>query len=537
MTSLVKIKQERLIKPNGNGILGRLAVTAGGIGIGYLLLPTVPLASIAIAGALALSYLQDADKTQHPATAKRLELLLHSKTAKHPSIYESRRELKAKYPMAAVNKAIEYMADHCEYVEFTPNSKHPLRVFGGELYCFIDPIDQEVLMPIDGLKKLMVRWELDDQPVDDSPTIDVNPITPGLDEGVQILPGNRETLINRLKTECPDLLKLIKSPPIRVVGLQRTGKSTFARKLALLRVVLLEGHTTSWSTPHREADNLVPDLLNPIGTTPTGAKDFSAIESHWVAIQQAIDKGQQLNLTAVWDEFGSYDAFEDENLLGKSLRSLLRESTKHGYFPILIAHGDQASFYPGVKNILGTLQQSTVKVETIGEQADDFGTMQPTGEVEITRLDGSVSRFKTPEWLTIDYLISMVRTNTKPSFIEPPAIADQVVKSPFDYRGKLEELFAASPNQNIEESVNFDVFEKLAASVNPTDPLFSDFILWMKTKQGQQLSKREMILLWGNKKERGLTSNEKIQPLIDKAISNTLLAENDSGYQVLIHGV
>ncbi|HIK14600.1 MAG TPA: hypothetical protein IGS53_04815 [Leptolyngbyaceae cyanobacterium M33_DOE_097] len=125
-SGLVKVKQERLIKPHGGGILGRLAVTAGGITIGYLLLPTVPLASLAIAGALALSYLQDADKIQHPETAKRLELLLHSRTAKHPSIYESRKELKTFYPIGAVNRAIEYMLDYCDWVEFSPQSRHPL---------------------------------------------------------------------------------------------------------------------------------------------------------------------------------------------------------------------------------------------------------------------------------------------------------------------------------------------------------------------------------------------------------------------------
>lgn len=231
-------------------------------------------------------------------------------------------------------------------------------------------------------------------------------------------PRTSAELLARLQAECPDLLLLVKAPPIRLVGRQRTGKSTFARKLALLRSVLLPSHTIGWATPHREADNPVPEALNPFGVNPDGSKNFHAIEAVWKGVQKAIDRGQNLNLTAVWDEFGSYDAFEDLECLGKSLRSLLRESSKHGYYPILIVHGDQASFYPGVSGILGTLKESTVKVESIGRTANAFGEMMPTGEVEVTNLEGNVTRFKVPEWLSVDLLISLLPGDTKHPLID-----------------------------------------------------------------------------------------------------------------------
>ena len=225
-------------------------------------------------------------------------------------------------------------------------------------------------------------------------------------------------LQKRLASECPDLLLLVKAPPIRLVGLQRTGKSTFARKLALLRAILLPGHCVAWSTPHREADNLVPEALHPFGTTADGAKDFRAIESVWMTTQAAIDKGHQLNTTVVWDEFGSYDAFRNPEVLGVSLRSQLREATKHGYFPILVAHGDQANFYPGVTGILGTLRDSTIKVETIGRQVDAYGTMAPTGKVVVTWLDGRTTEIQTPDWLTVELLLSLQPKQTKPALLE-----------------------------------------------------------------------------------------------------------------------
>jgi hypothetical protein len=236
-------------------------------------------------------------------------------------------------------------------------------------------------------------------------------------------PQTVQELLNRLRQECPELLKLVKAPPIRLVGHQRTGKSTFGRKLALLRTAFLPGHTIAWATPHLEADNPVPPILNPFGTRDSGAKDMAAIESVWGLTQQAIDRGRQLNMTAVWDEFGSYDQFSDKEALGPSLRSLLREASKHGYFPILVAHGDQASFYPGVTNILKTLQQSTIKVETIGEQADHFGAMRPTGEVEVTWLDDTVTRFKVPGWLTVDLLLKFQPENTRPALLDALQVA------------------------------------------------------------------------------------------------------------------
>lgn len=223
--------------------------------------------------------------------------------------------------------------------------------------------------------------------------------------------GDSSGLLERLKAECPELLRLVKAPPIRLVGLQRTGKSTFARGLTLLRMALLEGHTARWATPHREADNPVPAALNPLGHTPTGAKDYPAIEALWAKIQHAIDQGQTLNLTVVWDEFGGYDQFSDLDLLSNNLRAMLREATKFGYHPILIAHGDQASFYPGVSGILGTLKASTIKVETLGQPKDAFGTMAPTGRAVVTWLDGTESRITWPDWLTTDYLLTVVCNN------------------------------------------------------------------------------------------------------------------------------
>lgn len=254
--------------------------------------------------------------------------------------------------------------------------------------------------------------------------IDDLPLFEGEEEKPFTAPANPQELMELLKKDCPALLKLMKAPPIRLVGHQRTGKSTFARKLALLRMILLEGHRTAWSTPHAEADNPVPKILMPFGYDPNRGKDYLKIQAMWKWAQENIDKGKHLHLSVIWDEFGGYgDGFqtlylqdgmdtkqsaeETQKVLGLGLRSILREATKHDYHPIFVAHGDQAAFYPGVPGLLGTLKGGTIKIETIGRQIDDLGKMSPTGEAVITWMDGTVTNICLPPWLTDELLLSL----------------------------------------------------------------------------------------------------------------------------------
>jgi len=423
-------KSEPMIRPSGGGIVEKAVVVGGGLAVVYTFAATLPIASAAAIVAIAAYCWDEVGKFKSREVSDQLEAILSASTPKHPSINDVRAELKRLYPVAAINRAIESMVGHCDMVYFKPGQKHPLAPFGA-VYCWINPADpKDVKLPLQRVEELFAAWGLlptlaaTAAPIDEasarphqglevaspSPTIATAAVYPG-----------RDSLIARLKAEAPELLLLIKAPPIRLVGLQRTGKSTFAQRLTLLRMVLLPGHAATWATPHREIDNPVPPLLNPVGYTVTGGKDYPAIEQLWVATQEQIDQGHPLNQTVVWDEFGGYDAFQDGELLKGSLRSMLREATKHQYYPILIAHGDQAAFYPGVANILTTVRNSTVKVETVGEVADDFGTMRPTGKAVITWLDGSTSELTLPAWLTTDYLQSCLQSFAQTAPAAPPA--------------------------------------------------------------------------------------------------------------------
>ncbi len=422
-----KRKSEPMIRPSSGGIVEKAVVVGGGLAVVYTFAATLPIASVAALVGIAAYCWDEVGKYRSRETSDQLEAILNASTPKHPSINEVRAELKRLYPVAAINRAIESMVGQVDTVYFKGTDKHPLAPFG-EVVCWINPEDKtDVKLPIQRLEELLTAWGL-------VPTVETTAVPHQGQELASPSPAptmattttttypGREELIARLKAEAPELLRLVKAPPIRLVGLQRTGKSTFAQRLTLLRMVLLPGHSAAWATPHKEADNPVPPLLNPVGYTSTGAKDYPAIESLWVNTQERIDQGEQVNMTVVWDEFGGYDAFENGELLKGSLRSLLREATKHSYHPILIAHGDQSAFYPGVANILTTVRNSTVKVETIGAVADDFGTMRPTGKASITWLDGSVAEVTWPAWLTQEHLLAILQAPPA-----PPAMAPAIV--------------------------------------------------------------------------------------------------------------
>jgi hypothetical protein len=419
-----KVKQPPLVKPPGGGLVEKALVVGGGVSVIVVFGATMPLATGAAIVAMGVYFWDEVKTFRTKDTSEELEAILNASTPRHPSINDLRSQLKTMYPTAAINHGIESMLGNTGWVQFGAKDKHHLAPFGS-VYCWINPEDsRDVKLPLERLEQLLEAWGL-------VPTVETT-ATPHQGEELASpspaptmattttasYPG-REELIARLKAEAPELLRLVKAPPIRLVGLQRTGKSTFAQRLTLLRMVLLPGHSAAWATPHKEADNPVPSILAPVGYTATGAKDYPSIEALWVNTQARIDQGEQVNQTVVWDEFGGYDSFQDVELLKGSLRSLLREATKHQYYPILIAHGDQASFYPGVANILSTIKLSTVKVETHGQPADDFGTMAPTGRAMITWLDGSTSEVTWPTWLTADYLLAILQAPPAPPAMAP----------------------------------------------------------------------------------------------------------------------
>jgi hypothetical protein len=243
----------------------------------------------------------------------------------------------------------------------------------------------------------------------------------------EVSPDDRRALITRLRGDCPALLKLVKSHPIRAVGVQRSGKSTLVKKLALLRMILLPGHRVIAATPHYEPENPYPKVFQVAGVKGDGQRDYPAIAQQWDGMAATVERCRKSNMTYVWDEFGLFDKVMDEEKIKSVLTSCLRETMKFECYPVFILHGETAAVMPGSKGLVTAILGGTVRVETIGEPIpDELGleSVKPTGKFNVTWLDGSTEDGQIPGWLTEDYLLRLI------GHAAPPSLAPTVIPCP-----------------------------------------------------------------------------------------------------------
>jgi hypothetical protein len=258
---------------------------------------------------------------------------------------------------------------------------------------------------------------------------------------INVLPQTRDELIEALERECPALLDLVESHPLRVVGVQRSGKTTLVKILTLLRMVLIPGHKVIAATPHYEPGNEYPDVFHVVGLTPNRKRDYPGVQREWNALASRIYESVKGNTTTVWDEFGVYGDILSEEELSSVLTSCLRESKKFGEYPIFVVHGETKMFIPGSNGLVGNFLHSTVRVEAIGEKVkgtNGLNTIRPTGKFKVRDLDKTQSSGKIPNWLTEKFLLELVGNNPlaprpQPSFVnvkepteETPALTDNV---------------------------------------------------------------------------------------------------------------
>lgn len=227
---------------------------------------------------------------------------------------------------------------------------------------------------------------------------------------------DRESLLEALKLECPAFIDLLLAPPIRVVGKQRTGKTTFAKLLVLCRDIILQNHEAIACTPHLESGNSYPSEAFKISGIKSGQRDEAAIAREWASMSLRIKRCQTGSYTSViYDEFGCYGEFIDEETLISVLTSTLREATKFGEHPIYLAHGETSIFLPGSKGLVEPFLRGTVRVETIGTRKDGpdgLPTTQPSGRFSIAWPDGAQQKGQLPDWLTEELLLGLLPQRT-----------------------------------------------------------------------------------------------------------------------------
>lgn len=266
--------------------------------------------------------------------------------------------------------------------------------------------------PTIGVQTQLGAIAVEAAPAEEPLDAEIDPI----EDAAEVSPDARRDLIARLRAECPALLKLVKSHPIRAVGVQRSGKTTLVKKLALLRMILLSGHRVVACTPHYKPNEGYPTVFKIAGITPDKKRDYPAISREWKNMSDGVESCQEQNKTYVYDEFGIFDKVVDEETIKANLTSALRETMKFGIYPVFILHGETAAFMPGSKGLVTVVINSTVRVETIGEPVpDEIGleTIRPTGKFTVTWLDGTTDEGRIPEWLTEKHLLGLLRKTAR----------------------------------------------------------------------------------------------------------------------------
>jgi hypothetical protein len=303
----------------------------------------------------------------------------------------------------------------------------------------------------------------------------------------EVSPDDRRALIARLKEECPALLKLVKSHPIRAVGVQRSGKTTLVKRLALLRMILMPGHRVVACTPHYKPNEGYPAVFKIAGITPDRKRDYPAIAREWQSMADGVESCQEQHKTYVFDEFGLFDKAVDEESIKSVLTSALRETLKYEIYPVIILHGETAAFMPGSKGLVTVILNSTVRVETIGEPVpDEIGleSIRPTGKFNVTWLDGTRDEGAIPSWLTEEYLLGLIGTSAP----IPAAIA----YPPPDYQNTQEQpkkTAATAPPEPANDAPKLDI-EKPDLSLKEIMLQCSMLAEWIEGKPGLSFAQK-----------------------------------------------
>lgn len=154
-------RQPALIKPASGGLLERAVVVGGGVVVLYTTAATLPIASVAAVIGMGAYFLDEIKKFRPKEEGDELQEILSASTPKHPSINDLRAQLKKRYDVAAINRAIEGMLGQTAWIQFSPKDKHPLAKYG-EVYCWIDPHDpMNVMLPIQRLEQLLDEWGIE----------------------------------------------------------------------------------------------------------------------------------------------------------------------------------------------------------------------------------------------------------------------------------------------------------------------------------------------------------------------------------------
>ena len=229
--------------------------------------------------------------------------------------------------------------------------------------------------------------------------------------------------------------ELRNATPIRFTGWQRSGKSTKAQALALLRQIDNPSHPVTVCTPHHPTpgDRQWSDSF----TTTGEGNQWGQIRVTIDRLMARLAKGDTAPYTTILDEFSGYagNGGMDEKYIQSLMMSAIREMSKHHEFLVLIAHGDTAALNGNIKGLTAAMWGNFVTVQCHRKLVDGKG--QPSPIVDISGGGFPATRLNWPDWFTPEWLLEnfpelqtivpKTIVNATPSLLEPEPITEPEV--------------------------------------------------------------------------------------------------------------
>ena len=197
--------------------------------------------------------------------------------------------------------------------------------------------------------------------------------------------------------------ELRNATPIRFTGWQRSGKSTKAAVLALLRQIDNLSHPVTVCTPHHCTPG---DRAWPNSFTTTGeGNQWDKIKGTIDRLMARLSKGDTAPYTTILDEFSGYagNGGMDDQYIQGLMMSAIREMAKHHEFLVLIAHGDTAALNGNIKGLNAAMWGNFVTVQCHRKLVD--GKAQPSPIVDISGGGFPSTRLNFPDWFTPEWLL------------------------------------------------------------------------------------------------------------------------------------
>jgi hypothetical protein len=217
----------------------------------------------------------------------------------------------------------------------------------------------------------------------------------------------KQQLWQRLRAETAWLLQLIERTPLLIWGPQRSGKSTLAKVIAILRKLFV-GHAIEVADPQAHR-NRWPGCFVVYGSN----RNYAAIGDRLMAYYARIAQQQASPTTSIWDEFTSYEGWVDGDYKPYAcgfVKSVLSESQAANEFAILLAHGRTQGYLGGSKGTKEAREKGLVEIEAIPEFTDT-GRAYPSGRYILANFHkDEMNRVQDypvllPDWLQIETLL------------------------------------------------------------------------------------------------------------------------------------